>query len=125
MLELVRTRTDRAVARIASWDLDDPHEAVWQGIRLLFPPHATPTQADCGILMVSRTLRDGRRACTQWAAPILIRIEAGLLLALWTCDPDERIAIACLQAETVREGLSEYDPHSRRPTGAVIALGDG
>jgi hypothetical protein len=125
MLELVRTRTERAVARIVSWDLDEPHEAVWQGIRHLFPAHATPTQADCGILLVSWTLRDGRRACTQWAAPILIRIEPGLLLALWTCDPEERVAIACLQADTVRDGLDDYDPHSRMPTCGVIVLGDG
>lgn len=125
MLELVRTRTDRRAARTEEWELDEPHAALWQGIRHLFPPHATPTQADCGYMMVSWTLRDGRRACTHWAAPIIIRIESGLLLALWTCDPEDRIAIACVQADTVREALYGYDPHSRMPTCGVIVLGDG
>lgn len=125
MQDLVRTRTARRVGRdSATGDLDDPHLAVWQAVRYLFPLHAVATQTDHGCMLVSWTLRDGRRACAHWAAPVIIRIESGLLLALWTCDPEDRIAIAALQAETVREALYRYDPHSRVPTCGVIVLGE-
>ena len=126
MQDLVRSRTARRAERhTLAWDLDDPHAAVWQAIRHLFPLHACATPTGYGGMMVSWTLRDGRLACTQWAAPVMIRIEPGLLLALWTCDPEDRIAIAALQTDAVREALYGYDPHSRVPSCGVIVLGDG
>ena len=130
MLELVREHNaTRATARHArAWDdagdLDEPHRAVWCAIRHLFPAHAMATQVDHGCLMVSWTLRDGRRNCTHFAAPIMMRIGSGLLLALWMCEPGERAELAELQAETVRDALDGYDPHSRAPTCGVIQLGD-
>jgi hypothetical protein len=125
MLELVRPRTEHHAARYdEAWEFDDPHRAVWFAIRHLFPSHAQATQTDHDCLMVTWTLRDGRRNCTHFAAPVVIRIEANLLLALWTCSEEERDAIANAQAETVREALYAYDPHSRVPTCGVIMLGD-
>ena len=126
MQDLVRSRTARRAERnTLAWGLDDPHAAVWHAIRHLFPLHACATPTGYGGMMVSWTLRDGRLACTQWAAPVMIRIEPGLLLALWTCDPEDRIAIAALQTDAVREALYGYDPHSRVPSCGVIVLGDG
>jgi hypothetical protein len=126
MQDLVRARTAHRPERdAAAWDLDDPHVAVWQSIRHLFPRHACATQTDYGCMLVSWTLRDGKVASTQWAAPIIIRMQQGLLLALWTCEAEDRIAIAALQAEAVREALYDYNPHSRVPTCGVIVLGDG
>lgn len=126
MLELVRARVEHHVARDDDdlWSLDDPHRAVWCAIRHLFPAHAFVTQTDAGYMMVTWTLRDGRRNCTHFASPIVIRIEAGLLLALWTCDEDDRLMIASAQAETVRDALYDYDPHSRIPTCGVVTLGE-
>ena len=129
MLELVREHTAaRTLARPEredeAWRLDEPHRAVWDAIRHLFPTHAMANQVDHGCLLVSWTLRDGRRACTHFAAPVMIRIGPGLLLALWTCGREERREIAALQAETVRDALAGYDPHSRIPTCGVIQLGD-
>lgn len=129
MLELVRQHTAaRTTARStvdeSARDLDEPHLAVWDAVRHLFPAHAMVNQVDHGCLLVSWTLRDGRLACTHFAAPVLIRIGAGLLLALWTSSPQVRDEIAAVQAETVRAGLEGYDPHSRVPTGGVILLGD-
>ena len=126
MQDLVRSRiAHRAGRPTFAWDMDDPHAAVWGAIRLLFPLHACATPTGYGGFVVSWTLRDGRLACTQWAAPVMIRIEPGLLLALWTSEPDDRRAIAALQAETVRDALAGYDPHSRVPSCGVIVLGDG
>ena len=129
MLELVREHTAaRALAKAEREDeasrLDEPHRAVWDAIGHLFPAHAMANQVDHGCLLVSWSLRDGRRACTHFAAPIIIRIGPGLMLALWTCGREERREIAALQAETVREALTGYDPHSRVPTCGVIQLGD-
>ena len=126
MQDLVRSRiAHRAERNAFAWDAGDPHAAVWQAIRPLFPLHACATPTGYGAMVVSWTLRDGRLACTQWAAPVIIRIEPGLLLALWTSEPDDRMAIAALQVETVREALYGYDPHSRVPSCGVIVLGDG
>lgn len=126
MQDLVRSRTaHRAERHTPTRDLDDPHVAVWQAIRHLFPLHACATQTGYGGMIVSWTLRDGRLACTQWAAPVMIRIEPGLLLALWGSDAEDRETIAALQAETVRDALAGYDPHSRVPSCGVIVLGDG
>jgi len=129
MLELVREHTQaRTIARHVhvdeAWDLDEPHRAVWEAIRRLFPAHAMVDQVDHGCLLVSWTLRDGRRACTQFAAPVMVRLGAGLLLALWTCGAEARGEIAQAQVDPVREALAGYDPHSRIPTCGVIHLGD-
>lgn len=125
MLEMVRTRDEtHAAGADDAWDDDDPHRELWLAVRHLFPAHAMACQTDYGMIMVSWTLRDGRLACTHYAAPILLRIEPGLLLALWTSTREERRAIARLQAHTVREALSGYDPHSRIPSCGVIALGE-
>lgn len=126
MPELARTRVEHAILRNDDdlWDLDEPHRAVWSAVRHLFPTHAFVTQTDAGYMMVTWTMRDGRRNCTHFAAPLVIRMEPGLLLALWTCEEEDRIEIACAQAETVRQALYDYDPHSRVPTCGVIVLGD-
>ena len=129
MLELVREHTTaRTLARHERDDiarrLDEPHGAVWDAIRHLFPAHAMVDQVDHGCLLVSWSLRDGRRACTHFAAPVMVRIGPGLMLALWTCADGERGEIAALQAEAVREALAGYDPHSRIPTCGVILLGE-
>jgi len=129
MLELVREHTQaRTIARHVhvdeAWDLDEPHRAVWEAIRRLFPAHAMVDQVDHGCLLVSWTLREGRRGGAQFAAPVMIRIGAGLLLALWTCEGVLRREIAAQQAEVVGEALACYDPHSRIPSCGVILLGD-
>jgi hypothetical protein len=126
MLEMVRMRAEppHAVREEPEWAMDEPHAAVWEAIRPLFPLRAMATQTDYGYMVVSWPLRRDRRASTHFAAPVVIRIEPGLLLALWTCDPDERDSIAREQVETVREQLESYDPHARVPTCGVIVIGE-
>jgi hypothetical protein len=106
-------------------ELDEPHRAVWGALRHLFPAHAMVDQVDYGLLLVSWQLSGYRCESAQLAAPIMIRIEAGLLLALWTCEPQERDAIAREQEDVVRAHLDGYDPRSRVPTCGVIVLGSG
>jgi hypothetical protein len=81
-------------------------------------------QVDHDLLLVSWSLRDGRHACSHFSAPVLIRIGSGLLVALGTCERQERRRIAALQLETVQEALFDYDAHSRVPTCGVITLGE-
>jgi hypothetical protein len=126
MLELVRTRAEprRVVREEPDRAIDEPHAAVWDAIRHFFPAHAMVTQTDYGYMLVSWSLRGDRRASTHFAAPIVIRIEPGLLLALWTCDPEDRESIAREQAECVREQLAGYDPRARVPTCGVVIIGE-
>ena len=130
MLELVQSPSlSLSPPRIArfepAWDdLDEAHAAVWDAIRHLFPRHAMVDQADYGCLVVSWSLGKGRKSAAHYAAPVIIRIATGLLLALWTCDEDSRRDIANLQADCVREALVSYDPHSRVTRCGVIALGE-
>jgi hypothetical protein len=108
-------------------ELDEPHRAIWRAIRHLFPAQAMVDQTDYGCMVVSWPLRSGRRggrAAVHFAAPIVIRLEPGLMLALWTCDPAERDQIAREQEPVVREHLAAYDPHARVPTCGVIVLGE-
>ena len=108
----------------ASMDLDDAHGAIWQAVRHLFPEHAMVDQADYGCIVVSWKLRDPMRRGTQFAAPVMIRVEPGLLLALWTCDGESRREIAHLQVEAVSNALAGYEPRSRVPSCGVIVLGE-
>ena len=129
MLELVRSPTLPTPPRIAryepAWDeLDEAHAAIWDAVRHLFPEHAMVDQADYGCLVVSWAIGKGRRSGTHFAAPVMIRIDPGLLLALWTCDEESRRDIANLQVDAVREALDSYDPHSRIPSCGVILLGE-
>lgn len=129
MLELVREHTasrTRAPVHVNDddgWGLDKPHQALWDAVRHLFPPEAMVDQVDHGCLLISWPLRS-LRGSTHFAAPIVIRVASGLLLALWTCGRMERREIASLQVETVKQALSAYDPYSRMPTCGVIELGD-
>jgi hypothetical protein len=135
MLQLVRTIAEPRLgppqpkpipAARPQWDdLDEAHAALWDALHHLFPSHANVTQTDYGCLMVSWLVRDAKRGCTHYAAPVIIRIEAGLLLALWTCGEEDRRMIAQLQEAEVAAALAGYDPHSRIPTCGVIVLGDG
>lgn len=126
MLELVGTVTRQRAALYepAPDDLDDAHAAVWRAIRHLFPERAMVDQADYGCLLVSWTLRGPRVGSRHYAAPVIIKIETGLLLALWTCDAESRADIEDLLAADVAEALQSYDPHSRVPRCGVIALGE-
>ena len=108
-----------------AWEeLDEAHGAIWEAVRHLFPAHAMADQADYGCLLVSWALKGGRKNPSHFAAPVIIRIEPGLLLALWTCDEESRRDIAALQAEIVSDALATYDPHSRVPSCGVICLGE-
>ena len=108
-----------------AWDdLDEAHAAVWDAIRHLFPAHAMVDQTDYGCLVVSWSLKGPRSASTHFAAPVIIRIDPCLLLALWTCDEESRNDIAQLQAPVVEAALDTYDPYSRVPRCGVILLGD-
>jgi hypothetical protein len=125
MVELVGTDPQQRAARRepALDDLDDAHAIVWQAIRHLFPGRAMVDQTDYGCLLVSWTLRGARPGSRHFAAPVIIRIETGLLLALWTCDAASRADIADLVAADVAEALQSYDPRSREPRCGVILLG--
>lgn len=134
MLEVVRSHMQpqpqplqqTRIARYeAAWDdLDEAHAAIWDAVSHLFPPHAMVDQTDYGCLVVSWSLREGGRHGTHFAAPVIIRIAPGLLLALWTCDEESRGDIAQLQVETVSEALEDYDPYSRIATRGAIELGE-
>lgn len=126
MLQFVRPGTPPRIARfVPVWeDLDEVHDAVWQALRPLFPRNAMVDQTDYGSLLVSWELQGSRRKGTHFAAPVMIRIGPGLLVALWTCDGEDRHDIAQHQVETVRDALAAYDPHSRIPSCGVIQLGD-
>lgn len=102
--------------------LDDAHAAVWEAVRHLFPTHAIASQTDYGRLMVSWEIEG--LTCTHFAAPVLMRVEPGLLLALWTCKPDEREIITMEFEPIVRAHLAGYDPVSRVPTCRVVVLGN-
>lgn len=122
--ELVRTSARYGPVPLADdVELDEPHRAVWRAVRHLFPAHAMVDQVDYALLLVSWQLRGSRADSAQLAAPVMIRIEAGLLLALWTCDPQERDVIANDLEDVVRTHLDDYDPRSRVPTCGVIVLG--
>ena len=128
MLELVRSHSPHAARRVPvrsapAWDdLDDAHAAIWDAIRPLFPAQAMADQTDYGVLVVSWPLRGARSS--HFAAPFIVRIGPGLLVALWTCDEKSRREIAMLQVEAVSEALDRYDPHSRIPTCEVVQLGE-
>lgn len=129
MLELARSPTPSqshlpAPSGDESCALDEAHAAVWQAIRHLFPREAMVDQADYGCLLVSWQMRGARRGSRHFAAPIIIRIEQGLLLALWTCDEGCRGEIAGLLAADVAEALQDYDPRSRVPRCGVVLLGE-
>lgn len=126
MLDLVRAQNQARLARFEpAWeDLDDAHAAVWEAIRHLFPTRAMVDQTDYGCLVISWPVREARRVSSHFAAPVIIRIEPGLLLALWTCDGESRRDIANLQVHRVEEGLEAYDPFSRVPRCGVIVLGE-
>jgi hypothetical protein len=103
--------------------LDEAHLAVWEAIRHLFPSRAIVNQTDDGWLMVTWAI-EGLLA-SHFAAPVMIRIQPGLLLALWTCDDaDDRDAIARSLELVVAAHLAGYDPASRIPTCGVIVLGE-
>jgi len=128
MLELVRSHSPRAARRAATHqerardDLDDAHAAIWKAIRPLFPAQAMADQTDYGVLVVSWPLRGARSF--HFAAPVIVRIDPGLLVALWTCDEETRRQIAMLQVDAVRDALERHDPHSRIPTCGVVQLGE-
>jgi hypothetical protein len=134
MLELVRSNTKTrvpppmaagATGHDATWDdVDDAHGAVWQAVRHLFPANAMVDQVGYGCLLVAWQLRHPSRRSWSFAAPVMIRIAPGLLVALWTSDGPGRRDLAELQAEVVSDALATYDPHSRVPTCDVIRLGD-
>ena len=132
MLELVRSHPQRAAHHAPhraaarhqpAWDdLDDAHAAIWDEIRPLFPAQAMADQTDYGVLLVSWPLRGARSF--HFAAPVIVRIDPGLLVALWSCDDAGRREIAMLQVDAVREALDRYDPYSRIPTCGVVRLGE-
>lgn len=103
--------------------LDEAHVAVWEAIARLFPRRALVTQTDYGLLMVTWKI-ESRAGGTQFAAPILIRVEPGLLLALWTCEAEDRAAIVEDLEAVVADHLAGYDPYSRIPSCGVITLGE-
>lgn len=105
-------------------DLDDAHGAVWAAISHLFPPNAMVDQAGDGYMVISWALPGARGRTLQFAAPVMIRLEPALLLALWTPNLLERRSIARLQARIVREELAAYEPLARIPTAPVIVLGE-
>ena len=126
MLQLVRSQTPPPPARLQpAWDdLDEAHAAVWEALSPLFPAHAMVDQTDYGCLVISWSLAEGRLSGAHFAAPVIVRITPGLLVALWTCDEDTRREIAQMQVQTVEEALRSYDPTSRVPRCGVIVLGD-
>lgn len=130
LLDTVRSRAARRPAPLPEADtsaLDEPLRAVWRAVSHLFPAHAMVDQADCGCLVVSWLLHgEGHRTQhgSHFAAPVILRLQPGLLLALWTCDPALREEIAREQEPIVREQLAGYEPRSRVPTCGVIVLGD-
>lgn len=126
MLELVRSLTPPRIARREpAWtDLDEAHEAIWQAVAHLFPANAMVDQADYGCLLVSWPLRGARRPATRFATPVVIRIEPGLLLALWNSDGETRRDIALAQVPIVEEALESHDPFSRIARCGVIVLGE-
>jgi len=79
-------------------------------------------QTDYGVLVVSWPLRGARSF--HFAAPVIVRIDPGLLVALWTCDEESRREIALGLVDAVREALDLHDPYSRIPTCPVVQLGE-
>jgi hypothetical protein len=130
LLDAVRSRAGRRPLPLPEADtsrLDEPLRAVWRAVRHLFPAHAMVDQTDHGCMLVSWHLHDERRRAPEgahFASPVIMRLRPGLLLALWTCDPALREAIAREQEPIVREQMAGYDARSRVPTCGVIVLGD-
>lgn len=126
MLDLVASPSTPSLSRFdVGWDeLDVAHAAIWDAISELFPAHAMVDQTDYGCLVISWSIRKGGRGGTHFAAPVIIRITPGLLVALWTSDDEGRRSIAQAQAQVVDEALRLYEPTSRVPSCGVITLGD-
>jgi hypothetical protein len=103
--------------------LDPVHQSQWEAIRSLFPNHAMADQPEAGLLLVTWTIR-GRRRALHYAAPVMLKIDSGLLLALWASDEEERAQIAGAQRDTVEAALANYDPASRVVTMPMIVLGE-
>jgi len=104
--------------------LDDAHAALWHAVRHLFPAHAMVDQTGDGQLLISWTIAGATAGSLLLATPVMIRIEPGLLFALWTGDFIERRALARLQERTVRAALAGHDPLARIPTTPLIVLGE-
>jgi len=127
MLELARERIEarRASREDNETSMDEPHAAIWQAVRHLFPRSAVVTQTDHDCMMITWLLERDFDSCARFAAPVMIRLLPGLLLALWTCDPDERHAIAMEQEFDVSEQLADYDANTRTPRYGMVVLGEG
>ena len=128
MLETIAARLRLSIPAALEIDdapptLDEAHLAVWEAIRHLFPAHAMVDQTGHGYLLVAWTIAGRRPGSHHYAAPVILHIDAGLLLALWTTGPIERKAIARLQERTVRAALEDYEATSRVHSIGVVELG--
>lgn len=104
-------------------DLDAARMLLWKAIQHLFPAHAEVTQTDNGAIAITWAMRSEGSGRRGFSAPILIRPEPGLILALWTSAPADRQRIAEMQEMDVRLGLFGYEPDETLPRARVIVLG--
>lgn len=103
--------------------LDSVRAAVWQAYRHLFPPHSRAAQTDQGSIVISWSTRGDPDASHPYAAPVLLRLDEGLLQQLRNSDAVERKALAARHEPALRVGLRGYDPFVREPKARVVVLG--
>lgn len=103
--------------------LDNLRSVFWQAYRHLFPPHSLAAQTRNGSLVISWSVADDPHAHHPYAAPVMLRFDAGLLDAVRQADPASRLRIARAHEPALREGLRGYDPFTRFPNARVICIG--
>jgi hypothetical protein len=103
--------------------VDEIRSVFWETFRHLFPPHAKVVQTESGAITISWTMAGDPYAQSTHAAPITIRFEEDLLLAMRTSGAEQRKKIAARQEPVLRAGMIVYDPYAAVPKARVIVLG--
>ena len=103
--------------------LDSIRAVFWEAYRHLFPPHSVSAQTRHGSLVISWSITDEPDARYPYAAPVVLRFEEDLLVAMAKADLRQRLRIAQNHEPTLREGMRGYDPFSRFPNARVVTIG--
>ncbi|TWO72420.1 hypothetical protein FN976_06885 [Caenimonas sedimenti] len=103
--------------------LDGVRAVFWQAYRHLFPPHSLAGQTPNGSIVISWSVVDDPHASHPYAAPVLLRLDEGLVDLMASSDAGQRRRIAQTHEPTLREGLRGYDPFARIPNARVVSLG--
>lgn len=117
------TRPPTTLPPIGVGTLDNVRSVFWHAYRHLFPAHSLVAQTRKGSLVISWSVVDDPHAHHPYAAPVVLRFDPDLLVAMARADARNRIRIALKHEPTLREGLRGYDPFTRFPNARIIHIG--